>query len=61
MKYQNFMQSSITQIQSQKEVITAITWTVSLMSIIAGKGFPPFSPFLYAILALVTLSLSEYI
>ena len=57
----NFLNSSITLIKSRKEIVFAVTWTATLASIIAGRGFPPIYPTLLAILAVMMLNLSAYI
>lgn len=57
----SFIKSSLTLIKSRKEIAFAVTWTASLASIIAGRGFPPIFPTLLAILAVMMLNLSVYI
>ena len=61
MKSQNFMESSIILMQSRKEIIFAVTWSASLASIIAGKGFPPVVKSLTAIMATMLIVISVYI
>ena len=61
MKKKNFIDSSITLIISRKEIVFAVTWTASLASIIAGRGFPPVYLTLLAIFAVMMINLSVYI
>lgn len=57
----DFIKSSIILIKSRKEIVFAVTWTASLASIIAGRGFPPIYPTLLAILTVMMINLSVYI
>jgi 4-hydroxybenzoate polyprenyltransferase len=56
-----FFESSILLLKSRKEIIMLATWTASLATIIAGRGFPPINQSLLAIISVLMLSLSVYI
>lgn len=57
----NFFESSVLLIQSRREIIFAVTWTASLASIIAGKGFPPIYESFVSIIATMMIVSSVYI
>jgi len=61
MEKKGFIESSVELFKSRKEIVFAVTWTASLATIIAGKGFPPLAPSLLSIIAIMMLNLSVYI
>ncbi len=61
MEKNGFIESSVELFKSRKEIVFAVTWTASLATIIAGKGFPPLAPSLLSIIAIMMLNLSVYI
>lgn len=55
------LKSSLTLINSRKEVIIALTWSTALATVIAGKGLPPISKSFLSIIAIMFITLSVYI
>lgn len=55
------IKSSLTLINSRKEVIIALTWSTALATVIAGKGLPPISKSFLSIIAIMFITLSVYI
>ena len=53
--------SSLELFSSRKEIAFAATWTTSLATIMAGRGFPPIAPSLISIIAALMLTMSVYI
>jgi 4-hydroxybenzoate polyprenyltransferase len=56
-----FLGSSIVLFRSRKEAVFAITWPLSLATIIAGKGFPPITESFLSIIAVTLLTVSVYV
>ncbi len=61
MEKNGFVASSIALFKSRKEVVLGVTWSTTLATIIAGRGFPPITKSFLSIIVMMMLSLSVYI
>ncbi|MBD3205918.1 hypothetical protein GF319_06195 [Candidatus Bathyarchaeota archaeon] len=57
----NILRSFLILIKSRKEIIFGITWSTSLATVIAGRGFPPIYESVLSIFATAMLFSSVYI
>ena len=61
MKNKSFIASSFDLIKSRKEMVFVVTYSATLGTVIAGKGFPPITKSILVISSLLMLNLSVYI
>jgi 4-hydroxybenzoate polyprenyltransferase len=61
MENKGLFESSIVLFKSRKDIIFGATWTATLATIIAGKGFPPITESFLSIIAVMMIVASVYI